>query len=94
MIDLEPANAVTPVALPEGLDAFLSGATDELPSSVKKSWIVGTPDAVAAQLQSYIDLGITHFLLWFMDAPDPAGLELFAQTVAPRFRNLESKPAP
>jgi alkanesulfonate monooxygenase SsuD/methylene tetrahydromethanopterin reductase-like flavin-dependent oxidoreductase (luciferase family) len=83
MIDLDPTGG----KMPEGLDEFLSGATDELPQSVKKSWIIGTPDEVAAQLQSYLDLGITHFLFWFMDAPDPAGMELFAREVAPRFRN-------
>jgi alkanesulfonate monooxygenase SsuD/methylene tetrahydromethanopterin reductase-like flavin-dependent oxidoreductase (luciferase family) len=83
MIDLEPANGGK---LLEELKGFLSGATDELPQSVKDQWIIGTPDEVAAQVQSYIDLGITHFLLWFMDAPDAAGLELFAREVAPRFQ--------
>lgn len=82
MIDLDPTSA----QLPEGLDSFLAGATDELPEKVQDAWIVGTPDAVAAQVQRYIDMGITHFLFWFMDAPDPAGLELFADAVAPRFR--------
>ncbi len=82
IIELDPTSG----KIPEGLDSFLSGATDELPPSVKNSWIIGTPDAVAAQVQSYLDLGISHFLLWFMDAPDPPGLELFAREVAPRFR--------
>jgi alkanesulfonate monooxygenase SsuD/methylene tetrahydromethanopterin reductase-like flavin-dependent oxidoreductase (luciferase family) len=71
--------------MPEGLDAFLSGATDELPPSAKRAWIIGTPDEVAAQVQSYRDLGISHFLFWFMDAPDHTGLELFAREVAPRY---------
>jgi alkanesulfonate monooxygenase SsuD/methylene tetrahydromethanopterin reductase-like flavin-dependent oxidoreductase (luciferase family) len=82
MIDLNPTGGT----LPEELDAFLSGASEELPQSVKKSWIAGTPDEVAAQLQAYLDLGISHFLLWFMDAPDHTGLELFAREVAPRFK--------
>jgi alkanesulfonate monooxygenase SsuD/methylene tetrahydromethanopterin reductase-like flavin-dependent oxidoreductase (luciferase family) len=82
MIDLDPTSG----QIPEGLDAFLAGATDTLPPSVQDAWIVGTPDAVAEQLQRYIDLGISHFLLWFMDAPDATGLELFANAVAPRFR--------
>ena len=67
------------------LDAFLTGATDDLPPDADP-WLVGTPDEVAAQIQAYLDLGITHFLLWFMDAPDPSGLELFAREVMPRFR--------
>jgi alkanesulfonate monooxygenase SsuD/methylene tetrahydromethanopterin reductase-like flavin-dependent oxidoreductase (luciferase family) len=82
IISLDPTGG----KLPDGLDSFLSGASDALPQSVKQTWIVGTPDEVAAQLQCYIDLGITHFLFWFMDAPDLAGLELFAREVAPRFR--------
>lgn len=86
MIDLDLNADPTSHKLPEGLDAFLAGGTDELPASVKKAWIVGTPDEVAAQVQSYVDLGITHFLFWFMDAPDMAGLELFARTVAPHFK--------
>jgi alkanesulfonate monooxygenase SsuD/methylene tetrahydromethanopterin reductase-like flavin-dependent oxidoreductase (luciferase family) len=84
IISLEPTGAGA--KLPDGLDSFLSGATDELPQSVRDAWIIGTPDQVAAQVQSYVDLGISHFLFWFMDAPEPAGLELFAQAVAPRFR--------
>jgi alkanesulfonate monooxygenase SsuD/methylene tetrahydromethanopterin reductase-like flavin-dependent oxidoreductase (luciferase family) len=84
MIDLDPGDG----KLPEGLDDFLSGKTDELPPSAKNAWIAGTPDEVAAQIQSYLDLGITHFLFWFMDAPDHAGMELFAGEVAPRFRGL------
>ena len=36
--------------------------------------------------QAYLDLGISHFLLWFIDAPDEAGLRLLAEQVAPRFR--------
>lgn len=86
MIDLAPHTA----SLPDGLDAFLSGDTDTLPPSVDDVWIAGTPDHVAARIQAYIDLGISHFLFWFMDAPDQTGLELFAETVAPRFREKVS----
>ncbi|MEZ4728356.1 MAG: hypothetical protein R3E79_14575 [Caldilineaceae bacterium] len=38
------------------------------------------------RIQGYLDLGISHFLFWFMDAPEEAGLRLFAEEVAPRFR--------
>lgn len=82
MVDLAPDSA----PLPDGLAPFLAGESDDLPASVTKTWIIGTPDQVAAQVQAYIDLGISHFMFWFMDAPDHAGMQLFAQTVAPRFR--------
>ena len=87
MIDLAPDAA----PLPTGLDAFLAGTTDTLPPSVDETWIAGTPDQVAARVQAYIDLGINHFLFWFMDAPDPTGLELFAKEVAPRFHESRKK---
>lgn len=47
--------------------------------------ITGTPDEVAAGLQTYVDLGITHFILRFADFPHTAGAELFMKEVMPRF---------
>jgi alkanesulfonate monooxygenase SsuD/methylene tetrahydromethanopterin reductase-like flavin-dependent oxidoreductase (luciferase family) len=48
--------------------------------------ITGTPDDVAAKLQTYIDLGISHFIVRFADFPNTAGAELFMKEVLPRFR--------
>jgi alkanesulfonate monooxygenase SsuD/methylene tetrahydromethanopterin reductase-like flavin-dependent oxidoreductase (luciferase family) len=45
----------------------------------------GTPDEVAATIQSYVDLGITHFILRWVDFPSTAGAELFMKEVVPRF---------
>ena len=58
------------------------------PSRLAEDWIIGTPDQVEARLREYIDEGISHFMLWFMDAPNMAGLELFANEVAPRFERV------
>jgi alkanesulfonate monooxygenase SsuD/methylene tetrahydromethanopterin reductase-like flavin-dependent oxidoreductase (luciferase family) len=80
------ALAPSPDGIAPDLAAYLGGATDALPASLADTWLIGTPDEVAAQIRRYLDLGLTHFLLWFVDAPDHAGLELFAQEVAPRFR--------
>lgn len=71
----------------EDLAAFAQGRTDQLPPSLTESFLIGTPDQVAAQLQAYQQRDIAHFMLWFMDAPDAAGLELFAREVMPRFRS-------
>ena len=49
-------------------------------------WIVGTPDQVEQRLRAYMAEGISHFMLWFMDAPRADGLDLFASDVIPRFR--------
>jgi len=47
---------------------------------------VGTPEKVSEQVQAYVDIGVSHLLLWFLDAPDDAGLRLFIAAVAPRWR--------
>ncbi|HXF61326.1 MAG TPA: LLM class flavin-dependent oxidoreductase [Caldilineaceae bacterium] len=83
--------AMVALAPAENMDAelvaYLEGARQELPTQIAETWLIGTPDEVIAQVRRYLDLGITHFLLWFVDAPDPAGLELFASEVAPRVRS-------
>lgn len=81
MIDLAP-----PADLDADLQAFLRGSTDVLPTKLTDTQIIGTPDEVMQRIQAYHGLGITHFLFWFMDAPDEGGLRLFAEQVAPRFR--------
>jgi alkanesulfonate monooxygenase SsuD/methylene tetrahydromethanopterin reductase-like flavin-dependent oxidoreductase (luciferase family) len=45
----------------------------------------GTPDEVAATIQPYVDLGITHFILRWVDFPNTSGVELFMKEVMPRF---------
>jgi alkanesulfonate monooxygenase SsuD/methylene tetrahydromethanopterin reductase-like flavin-dependent oxidoreductase (luciferase family) len=55
-------------------------------SALAPGWLAGTPEAVVAQLRPYRDLGVTHFLLWFLDFPSLAGLRLFAEQVIPRLR--------
>ena len=47
--------------------------------------ITGTPDEVAAQIQAYVDLGISHFILRFADFPHTGGAKLFMQEVMPKF---------
>jgi alkanesulfonate monooxygenase SsuD/methylene tetrahydromethanopterin reductase-like flavin-dependent oxidoreductase (luciferase family) len=66
--------------------AFVHSETDDYPRYLTGSWLVGTPDEVTARLREYIDLGFSHFMLWFMDAPKSEGMTLFMEQVAPRFR--------
>ncbi len=42
----------------------------------------GTPDECFEQLQVYVDLGVTYFMLSFVDLPSTNGLRLFAKAVA------------
>jgi alkanesulfonate monooxygenase SsuD/methylene tetrahydromethanopterin reductase-like flavin-dependent oxidoreductase (luciferase family) len=81
MVDLAPHDTYAADVV-----AYLAGETTTLPPSLTDRFVVGTPEMVSARLQQYIDLGVTHFMLWFMDAPLWDGMELFAQAVAPRFR--------
>jgi alkanesulfonate monooxygenase SsuD/methylene tetrahydromethanopterin reductase-like flavin-dependent oxidoreductase (luciferase family) len=63
-----------------------AGNLDELRHTLASSWLIGTPIDVMHQIEDLASLGVTHFLLWFVDAPDDEGLRLFADEVLPRWR--------
>jgi alkanesulfonate monooxygenase SsuD/methylene tetrahydromethanopterin reductase-like flavin-dependent oxidoreductase (luciferase family) len=71
---------------PADVSAFVRGETDDIPAWIADTWLIGPPDEVAAQIEGYMREGITHFMLWFVDAPDESGIRLFAEQVMPRFR--------
>ena len=48
----------------------------------RKGNLSGTPDECFEQLQGYVDLGVTYFMLYFADLPSTDGLRLFAEAVA------------
>ncbi len=73
---------------PADVVAYCAEETDELPPSLAKHYIMGTTEQVQARLQEYVDAGITHFMLWFMDAPRRDGLQLFAEQVIPQWRTV------
>jgi alkanesulfonate monooxygenase SsuD/methylene tetrahydromethanopterin reductase-like flavin-dependent oxidoreductase (luciferase family) len=82
---LGAALALAPDEAPDpALAAYVSGATDELPASLRETWLAGTPEMVIERVRAYAAEGITHFMLWFVDAPDQAGMRLFARDVLPR----------
>lgn len=47
---------------------------------------VGTPTQIIEQIQPYVDLGVSHFMLDFSDFPKSTGSQLFADEVIPAFR--------
>ncbi len=55
--------------------------------SFKDEFIIGTPDTVIEKLSMYIEKGVSHFMLWFMDYPEKTGIELFADKVIPHFKH-------
>jgi alkanesulfonate monooxygenase SsuD/methylene tetrahydromethanopterin reductase-like flavin-dependent oxidoreductase (luciferase family) len=48
--------------------------------------MVGTPDELADQIESYADLGFSHFMLRFADYPRTDGVKMFIREVLPRFK--------
>jgi alkanesulfonate monooxygenase SsuD/methylene tetrahydromethanopterin reductase-like flavin-dependent oxidoreductase (luciferase family) len=52
----------------------------------EQEFVIGTPAAVERRLREYVDLGVSHFMLWFMDYPSLDGVRLFAREVTPAFR--------
>lgn len=86
----EKIRAMLALKSPESEDpqmtAFLSGKTDTPPEALTRMTLVGTPEQIVDQIQAYVEIGVTHFMWWFLDVPDEAGMRLFIDEVAPRFR--------
>lgn len=77
----------------EHLDRLLSRtgpddvtSREDLEEADEVATIVGTPEECAEQLEPFVDLGVTRFQFWFVDAPERAGMALFADEVIPQFR--------
>ena len=45
----------------------------------ERSHFLGTPQELKDRLQPYLELGVTHFMLFFADLPDRGSLQLFAK---------------
>jgi alkanesulfonate monooxygenase SsuD/methylene tetrahydromethanopterin reductase-like flavin-dependent oxidoreductase (luciferase family) len=67
--------------------AYANGDLDQPPERLANTTLIGSPDEVIAQLSAYIDAGADHVLLWFLDAPDRSGMELFVREVMPRLHD-------
>ena len=85
MLDLAPNQR----EIDPELRRFANSERAKAPASLADITVIGTPDQVKEQLQTYIDMGFSHFPLWFLDAPDRDGMDLFAREVAPHFRNAK-----
>jgi len=48
--------------------------------------LAGTPDMVIDRMQEYLDIGVRHFVLYFVDFPSLDGMQLFAREVMPSFK--------
>ena len=52
----------------------------------EEEFIIGTPPQIKAKLEAFVNLGVVHFMLWFMDYPDQKSIRLFADKVMPHFK--------
>lgn len=59
-----------------------SGEAPE-PDSENRYLIYGTPEQVRAILSRYVEIGVQHFMVRFIDFPATRGLELFLEKVYP-----------
>ena len=53
-------------------------------SPCNENSIIGTPPQVAEQLQAFVDLGVSYFIVRPLDFPSTEGIETFAREVMPR----------
>jgi F420-dependent oxidoreductase-like protein len=57
-----------------------------IPEDFERTSLVSTPDECVRKMQPYVDLGVTHFMLFFGDLPNLSSLRLFAESVAKKMR--------
>jgi len=50
-----------------------------------ENFIIGDPEKVADKISKYVELGVKHFILRFLDFPKTDGAKLFAEKVIPNF---------
>ncbi len=60
-----------------------SEGTKPAPRSGDKFIIYGKPERVTEQIQGFIDAGVDHFMIRFLDFPSTEGLQLFQSEVIP-----------
>jgi len=55
-------------------------------TQLREMYLYGTPDECIERINEYVELGMTRFILWFVDFPSDEGMKLFADHVLPKFR--------
>jgi alkanesulfonate monooxygenase SsuD/methylene tetrahydromethanopterin reductase-like flavin-dependent oxidoreductase (luciferase family) len=55
-------------------------------TQLRDTYLYGTPDECVERINEYVKLGMTRFILWFVDFPSDEGMKLFADHVLPKFR--------
>jgi alkanesulfonate monooxygenase SsuD/methylene tetrahydromethanopterin reductase-like flavin-dependent oxidoreductase (luciferase family) len=50
--------------------------------------MIGTPSELIHRFNQFIDAGVTHFMLWFMDYPSVQSMTIFAEDIRPRLKKI------
>ena len=75
----------------DALLTYLRDDSDARPlSALASNWLAGSPESIAAQIERYTEMGVSQFMLWFLDFPSLDGVRLFAERVAPHVRTLST----
>ena len=53
----------------------------------EKEFMIGTPKSIKKKIDLFVEKGVNHFMLWFMDYPDQCGIKMFAEYVMPHYKN-------
>ncbi len=54
--------------------------------------VAGSPEEVTREMLEFVEAGVEHFQIRFMDYPSPAGMERFVEKVVPRLLEYEAAP--
>jgi len=68
-----------------------SGSAGEDVWEMRDKFLIGTADEIVEKICLYEELGVEHFMLWFMDFPNPGGMRAFAKEVMPKVKKLVRK---
>lgn len=80
--------AVVKDAVPNELEyaletqVLITDDANAVPADLAEKWLVGPPETIAARIAEYQAVGVTHFILWFMDLPSREGVHRFLAEVA------------
>lgn len=65
-----------------------SGTDFSDPDQLREQMMIGTPSELIHRFNQFIDAGVTHFMLWFMDYPSVQSMTIFAEDIRPRLKKI------
>ncbi|MBD3426551.1 MAG: LLM class flavin-dependent oxidoreductase [Candidatus Omnitrophica bacterium] len=51
-----------------------------------EEFMIGSPEMVKQKIDLFVEKGVDHFMLWFMDYPNTEGIRSFAEDIMPHYR--------